>query len=132
MVAIWYKLSNNTKIGALVSLMGVLITIGVNYFTLPKYGIMGSAWASLACYSFMVFICYQWGKKYYPISYPWKRILMIIFFTVIIVVVSNQMRGLYNAEKALLYGINSALFIGALLIIYLLERKFILNLLKRR
>jgi O-antigen/teichoic acid export membrane protein len=131
MVAIWYKLSNNTKIGALVSLLGVLITVGFNYLMLPKYGIMGSAWASLTCYSFMVLVCYQWGKKYSPISYPWKRILLIIFVTASIVVLSNQLRDIYYAEKVLLYGMNSALFIGALIVFYLLERNFLLNLLKK-
>ena len=131
LVAIWYKLSNNTRIGAIVSGVGVFTTVIVNYIFLPKIGITASAWGALACYLIMVFVCYQWGKKYYPLHYPWRRIFVILFITGTVVLISNQMRDLYSDNSMALYGVNTLLFILSTVIVVFLEKDFIRSVFKR-
>lgn len=74
-LSIWYKLTDRTLMGALVSLGGAVLTIMLNLYWIPLLGYRGSAWATLACYAGMALVSYLLGRKYYPVAYDLKRIL---------------------------------------------------------
>lgn len=67
--SIWYKLSNKTKFGALIAIIGAILTIILNVLFIPKYGYWASAWATLAVYGFQMMLSYILGQKHYPIPY---------------------------------------------------------------
>lgn len=68
-LSVWYKLTNKTRYGAFLSIVGAAITLSLNIWLIPIMGYMGSAWATLACYISMMVISYLLGKRYYPINY---------------------------------------------------------------
>ncbi len=76
-LAIWYKLSHNTRAGATITIIGAVLTLLVNYFFIPYYGYMACAWATLLCYSSMMVISYFWGQKVYPVPYNTRKLLGI-------------------------------------------------------
>ena len=80
-VSIWYKLSDKTYYGALISTIGAIITLGGSIILLPHYGVSASAWISLCCYVVMVVIGWQLGALHYAIHYPVARIARYILFT---------------------------------------------------
>jgi len=67
--SIWYKLSNKTKFGALIAIIGAILTIVLNVLFIPKFGYWASAWATLAVYGFQMMLSYILGQKHYPIPY---------------------------------------------------------------
>lgn len=71
--SIWYKLSHKTHYGAIISLVGAVITITLNFIFIPKYGYVASAWATFICYASMMLMSYFWGRKVYPIPYNLKK-----------------------------------------------------------
>lgn len=73
-LSIWYKLSDRTGLGALISILGSGLTIGLNILWIPHFGYMGSAWATLACYAFMVVLSWLLGRIFYPVPYPLGKI----------------------------------------------------------
>lgn len=77
-LSIWYKLTDRTLLGAWVSLAGAGLTIALNLWWIPLLGYLGSAWATLACYSSMAIVSYLLGQKYYPIDYDVKRMIAYI------------------------------------------------------
>ncbi|MBP7512031.1 MAG: polysaccharide biosynthesis C-terminal domain-containing protein [Bacteroidia bacterium] len=77
-ISIWYKLSDQTKKGAQISIYGAIITIGLNLLLIPKLGYIGCAWTTFLCYLFMMILGYLWGQKYYPIDYNIKRALVYL------------------------------------------------------
>ncbi|OIP01488.1 MAG: hypothetical protein AUJ98_04365 [Bacteroidetes bacterium CG2_30_33_31] len=77
-LSIWYKLTDRTRFGAYISLVGAVITIVLNIYWIPRFGYLGSAWATLICYASMMFISYFIGKKYYPIPYDWKSSILVV------------------------------------------------------
>lgn len=89
-LSIWYKLTNKTYFGAVLVLLGALITVVVNVLFIPRYGYVASAWAHLFCYSTMVIISYLWSRKHYAIPYRAGRILAYIALAVIIYL-SNEL-----------------------------------------
>jgi len=72
--SVWYKLSDKTIYGALISISGAFITVVINYFFIPKYGYVASAWATLICYLSMMVGSYYLGQKHYPIPYNLRKI----------------------------------------------------------
>src|SRR5580658_7607368 len=62
-LSIWYKLSSNTRSGAYITLIGAAITLIINYFFIPAFGYMASAWATFLCYGSMMVISYIWGQR---------------------------------------------------------------------
>ncbi len=74
-LSIWYKLSSNTRSGAYITLIGAAITLLINYFFIPSFGYMASAWATFLCYGSMMVISYVWGQRVYPVPYAWKKLV---------------------------------------------------------
>ena len=68
-LSIWYKLTNRTSTGALITLIGAAITIALNYVLIPIYGYWGCAMATLGCYGSMMVISYAMGQRHYPVPY---------------------------------------------------------------
>ncbi len=81
-LSIWYKVSDKTKYGAYIALLGAVITLAGNYFFVPLIGYKGAALTTLICYFSISLICYLLGQKYYPVSYKVKRISFYILFAV--------------------------------------------------
>ena len=73
-LSVWYKLTDKTKMGAYISIVGAILTLGLNFALIPKYSYMGSAIATLVAYGTMMIISYILGKKYYYIPYDMKKI----------------------------------------------------------
>ena len=73
-LSVWYKLTDKTKIGAYISVVGALLTLILNYILIPKYSYMGSAVATIMAYGSMMVISYTLGNRYYPVPYDIKKI----------------------------------------------------------
>lgn len=79
----WYKISDKTIWGTWFSLLGLIITIGMNYVLVPRIGFAGCAWAGFACYGVMMLASYFVGQKKSDIRYPVGRILFYMLFAVV-------------------------------------------------
>ncbi|MDP1772860.1 MAG: polysaccharide biosynthesis C-terminal domain-containing protein [Methylobacter sp.] len=111
-LSIWYKLTDRTLMGAVVSLAGAALTIGLNVWWIPQFGYVGSAWATLACYGSMAIVSYLLGQKYYPVDYDVKRVIGYIGLGI----------GLYFAHGHLLMSLTWQpwLLASALMLLYVL------------
>jgi len=72
-LSVWYKLSDKTKMGAYISIIGAVVTLSFNFALIPVWGYMGSAIATVAAYGTMMAVSYYMGAKYYPIPYDLKK-----------------------------------------------------------
>ena len=112
-LAIWYKLTDKTRYGMYISIVGAIITIVFNYVMIQKIGFMASAWATLAAYGSMMMISYYLGKKHYPVPYDVLKIGSYLLFAIILSTVS------YYILKETNYYISTGLvllFLGVIII----------------
>ena len=77
--SIWYKLTNLTRYGAYIAIMGAVITVIINVLLVPRLGYVGSALGHLACYTGMVLVSFFLGQKYYPVPYDLKTLGFYFF-----------------------------------------------------
>ncbi len=87
-LSIWYKLSDQTRVGLYISLIGAAITIGINYFFIPKYGYWASAFGALATFTTMMVVSYLWGRKSYPIPYNTGKVLIYLSVAILFSMIS--------------------------------------------
>lgn len=83
-LSIWYKLTQQNKMGAYITLAGAAITIGLNIVLIPSLHYLGAAIATFCCYLFMMVASYWLGKKYYPVPYAVKKLLSYLTLVVLL------------------------------------------------
>ena len=124
-VAIWFKLSDRTMVGAIISVFGAIITLVVSIYFLPRVGTIASAYAAVTTYAFMIVAGYLTGQKYYPIQYPIKKILTYVVVAVIMTVSLVLLRSQVNTFVSMALGIIYT--IGLLGYVWKYERKELLS-----
>jgi len=118
-LSIWYKLKNLTKYGAMITIAGALITFVINWFFIPEYGYMASAWAHFICYLTMVIVSYFLGQRIYRIQYDLKRISLYAILPVVIYIFANN---LTISNYSVKMTVHTVLFLSYLMLILLIER----------
>ena len=124
-LSVWYKITDNTKYGACISICGAIITLGLNFWLIPILSYKGAAIATLSAYAIMMVLSFYLGKKHYPIPYNIKKIVTYLGGSVGLSILSfYQFRGNYIIGIALLI-----VFLG---IVYVLEKNTLKMLLKNK
>lgn len=90
-LSVWYKLTDKTLVGSYISIIGALITIGLNIVLIPYFGFRGSAWATLGCYFTMSVISYYFGQKYYYVPYNLTKIFSYLGFALVLFFVHESL-----------------------------------------
>ena len=116
-LSVWYKLSDRTRQGGYIALIGAIITIAGNLVFIPEYGYMACAWATLACYATMVVISYVLGQKYYPVPYRISRVLVYLGFALLLWLGSTWM----SVTGIAYYGIAAGLLLTYVLLVWKVE-----------
>ena len=123
-LSIWYKLTDKTRYGMYISLIGAVITIGFNFVFIPKLGFMACAYATLLAYGLMMLISLGLGRMHYPVPYDFKRIAMYLLCGTLISFLSY-----YQFDRDILIG---TVFLCAFVIaVVLLEKKDLKRILKK-
>lgn len=120
-LSIWYKLSNNTKIGSYISVGGAMLTLVLLWWLIPIYGYTGAAWTTLVCYLSMAVAGYLGGQKYYPIPYRVAVNLGVILLALGIYVLSQNWEAEFGQFKLMIH--SAMLILYALLVYFIALRK---------
>lgn len=124
-LSVWYKVTDRTKYGGYISVLGAIITLAVNFALIPVIGYKGSAIATLCAYGVMMIASYLYGRKHYPIPYNLKKI--VLYF-----VVSVAFSVVYFYQYRENYVIGISMLIVFLGIVYFSERKQIAGIVKAK
>lgn len=83
--SIWFKVTDKTYYGPLITGVGVFITGILNILLVPYWGYWGCVVATVISYLTMSILSYYQGQKYYLLFYPSKRMLVYILITISLV-----------------------------------------------
>jgi O-antigen/teichoic acid export membrane protein len=118
--SVWFKLTDRTYWGTIISIGGAVMTILANYILIPRFGYEGSSVATLICYLSMTIACYLLGRKYFPIPYQIGKSVAYILVSMVLVYVVQSIP-VSNTWLALSF--HAAVLLVYLLVIFLIERK---------
>jgi O-antigen/teichoic acid export membrane protein len=60
---------------------GAFVNMLLNWLMIPRLGMMGAAWATLAAYAAMVVAVWALGRASRPVPYEWKRLAILAGWT---------------------------------------------------
>ena len=125
-LSVWYKINNLTKYGAYIALFGAAITIILNFSFIPQFGYMASAWATFICYFTMMIASFLLGRKFFPIKYDFKSILIFVTSAILIYFIDNQI----NIDNFIIAFFVKAILIFTFILIFCFKEKIKLSDLK--
>jgi len=131
-ISVWYKVTDKTKYGAYISVLGAVLTIGMNIVLIPQIGYMASAYTTCAAYGLMMVVSYMMSRKHFAIPYDLKNILLYLS-----IAISFSLIFFYFFREELGIGSWSLYLVGIIMIVILAgiiwtrEKTFIKNLIKK-
>lgn len=127
-LSLWYKLTDKTRYGAYMAIMGAGITLLINVIFVPHLGYIASAWANFVCYFSMMVVSYALMKKFYPIKYDLKKIAMYVLVGLVVFVVDR----LVILDTQFLNYLFSTLLMGAYLLFCIMNEKELRRIILRK
>ena len=122
--SVWYRLKDRTMTGAYIALSGALLTLVLNLWWVPIYGYTGSAWATLACYSWLATLTWFAGRRIYPVPYPLMKMGLYLVLPLALYGLAEYLRPMTEGNLALFWGVRTGIMgIYAAVIWYLDGRK---------
>jgi O-antigen/teichoic acid export membrane protein len=106
-LSVWYKLTDKNGFGAIITIIGAIITIVLNILLIPILHYTGAALATFCCYLFMMICSYKLGQKHYPVPYAVKKLTAYIVLVVLIYVAHLGLNMLF--KNMLWFSISSGL-----------------------
>jgi len=126
-LSVWYKLTDRNMFGAYITVAGAVLTIVLNIVLIPSFRYTGAAWATFACYAFMMVVSYVQGQKYYPVPYAKKKLIAYLVVCALMYIVHEIPARLMNEKSAyyhLVYYSSSAILLGLFsLLVIKVEKK---------
>lgn len=120
-LTVWYKLTDKTYFGTYIMVIGSAVTIIFNWLLIPVWGYNACAWGTLVSYGVMMFLCFTWGQRYYPIPYDVKGMTKHLFVMLLVYAVQAVLSK-YIDSVALRIATGTVLFASYLFYIFKQEK----------
>jgi O-antigen/teichoic acid export membrane protein len=118
--SVWYKVTDKTYFGTIITAGGAVLTILLNYLLIPLAGYTGSSWAALIVYAWMAIVCYVVGQRYYPIPYRVLTDFCYVSATFLVILLVSKIT---LPVSWLSLGFHQAVILLFIAITYVIERK---------
>ncbi len=129
-----YKLTDRTLLGGIIAVIGMLLTLGLNWLLIPMEHVtyFGPAIAMLVCYAFMALASYWLGRRLYPVPYRLDKIGWYLLLAVAGFGLSTWLDGLFEFSLWPKMLLNTLIILGVFALLYLSERTWFRQILSRR
>lgn len=133
--SVWYKVTDKTKAGGIISSIGMLITFLVNFILLKiiDSSYFAPAWASLLCYGFMAVAALIWGQKHFPIPYPIARMAGYMLWAITVYCISLFANHFFSPQQTFLQGLTHLILLFIYIFpIYYFEKNWLIETFKQK
>jgi O-antigen/teichoic acid export membrane protein len=92
--------AKKTKIIPIVTIVAAITNVALNLLWIPRYGIMGAAWATACAFGVTAILAYYFSCKYYPLIYEYGKLVKIFGSALMIFMITW-----YIVPESLLYSL---------------------------
>lgn len=78
-----FMLSKNTGVLAVTMIVPVIVNVALNLYLIPRYGLIGAVWATMAAYGVGLVLSLYIAKRYFPLPLPLKALAQCAFASVV-------------------------------------------------
>ena len=77
LTSIGLNITKRTEYYPIATVTAAATNVVLNFLLIPRYGIVGAAWANGACYAVQAVLGYTFSQRFYSVAYEWGRMLRI-------------------------------------------------------
>jgi O-antigen/teichoic acid export membrane protein len=70
--------TKQTQFNWVAAAAGAALNVGLNFWLIPAYGMLGAAYATLAAYALLLLVRTWNAQKIYPTPYQWRRVAVVL------------------------------------------------------
>lgn len=96
-LSFWYKLTDSTWWGAVMSAAGAVVMLAVNIALVPEIGYRACAWGGFAGYGTAMLLSWFIGKRKYPVEYDLRTIFIFTVVAAAYYYIYTELGGLWNS-----------------------------------
>jgi len=74
LTSIGLNITGRTPYYPVTTAVGAAVNIGLNFALIPRFGIIGAAWANGAAYALQASLAFGFSQRFYPVQYEYGRI----------------------------------------------------------
>jgi O-antigen/teichoic acid export membrane protein len=79
MTSIGLNITRRTQYYPVATAIAAAANVGLNFALIPRYGIMGAAYANGIAYAAQAALAFSFSQRFYPVSYEWGRLVRVVF-----------------------------------------------------
>ena len=119
LTSIGLNITKQTAYYPLATISAAAVNIVLNFLLIPRFGIIGAAWANGAGYAVQAGLGYAFAQRFYPIEYEWGRLLRVCGAAIAAATAAHLMPSLSPAvsERSFLAPIPDLLARGAIVVV---------------
>jgi O-antigen/teichoic acid export membrane protein len=77
LTSIGLNITKKTQYYPIATSVAAATNVGLNFVLIPRYGMVGAAWANGACYAVQAILGFVFSQRFYQISYDWSRLARV-------------------------------------------------------
>ena len=77
LTSIGLNITKHTQYYPVATIAGAACNVGLNLVLIPRFGILGAAWANAAAYGLQAVVAYLFAQRFYPIVYERGRLTRV-------------------------------------------------------
>ncbi len=89
-LSFWYKFSDKTWWGTVISMGGLVVNAGLNFVLVPKYGMTGAALALLICYAGMCGFSWYKSLSFFKVDWEFTKVGFLFVSALLLCLVSRN------------------------------------------
>lgn len=77
LTSIGLNITKQTRYYPLATAVGAVTSVGANLILIPRFGVIGAAWANALAYAALAVVAMRLSQHFYPIRYEWPRLARV-------------------------------------------------------
>jgi O-antigen/teichoic acid export membrane protein len=115
LTSIGLNITSRTAYYPVTTAIGAGLNIGLNFMLIPRFGIIGAAWANGAAYAVQAALAFQFSQRFYPVRHEYGRVARVVIAALLAFIVARSLPSLRPAAAIVARGITVVVVMGALL-----------------
>jgi O-antigen/teichoic acid export membrane protein len=115
LTSIGLNLTSNTVYYPVTTAVGAALNIAMNFVLIPRFGIIGAAWANGAAYALQAALAFRFSQRFYPVRYEYRRIARVAIAALIAFLAASGLPAMPAAVGVLVRGTTVVVIMSSLL-----------------
>lgn len=115
LTSIGLNITGRTGYYPITTAIGAGVNIGLNFALIPRFGIIGAAWANAAAYALQASLACGFSQHFYPVRYEYARVARAIAAAIVAYLAAAALPAMFPPLGVIARGAMVVVVMGALL-----------------